>query len=97
ESIRDACAIFRNVFDLELDRVSDLWQLLIDSRTIDESDDVGGEVEHLLERARSDVEYQRQRAGNSLEVPDVADGRGKLNVTHALAPHFGAGDFDTAA
>ena len=32
-----------------------------------------------------------------LEIPDVADGRGQLDVAHALAADLGAGDLDAAA
>src|SRR5207244_3945430 len=38
-----------------------------------------------------------QPAWNALEVPDVRDGRGELDVTHALAPHLRARDLDAAA
>src|SRR5207247_9585719 len=36
------------------------------------------------------------RAG-AAQIPDVDDGRGQLDVAHALAPHLLAGDLDAAA
>ena len=60
-------------------------------------DDVGGEVDDLLELARRHVEQDADARGHALEIPNVADGRGELDVAHALAAHFGARDLDAAA
>ena len=35
-------------------------------------------------------------ARKPLKEPNVGAGRGQLDVAHALAPHFGEGDFDAA-
>ena len=59
--------------------------------------DVRGEVDHLLELARRHVEQNADAARNAFEIPNVADGRGELDVAHALAAHFRAGDLDAAA
>ena len=59
-------------------------------------DDVLGEVEDALQVARADVEEDAEAAGRALEVPDVADGAGQLDVAHALAAHLGARDLDAA-
>ena len=58
--------------------------------------DVAGEVQDLLQRPGADVEQRAHAAGDALEVPDVAHGRGQFNVAHALAAHLGAGDFHAA-
>ena len=55
-----------------------------------------GEIQHLLQRAGADVQQHTHAAGDSLEVPDMADGRGQLNMAHALAAHLGAGDLHAA-
>ena len=59
--------------------------------------DVRGEVDDLLEVLRRQVEQVAQPARDALEVPDVGDGRGQLDVAHPLAPHLGAGHLDAAA
>src|SRR5262249_25868527 len=64
---------------------------------VDRRDDRSGEVEHLLELARSDVEQVPDPARNALEEPDVRDRRGEVDVTHALAAHLLARHLDAAA
>src|SRR5213076_853292 len=66
--------------------------LLVDAR-----DDGRGEVEHLLELPRSDVEQVADAARDTLEEPDVRDRRGQVDVAHALAADLLAGHFDAAA
>ena len=63
---------------------------------VDPGDDVLREVEDALEVARADVEQDAEPAGRALEVPDVADRAGQLDVTHALASDLGARDLDAA-
>ena len=60
-------------------------------------DHVRGEVDDLLQVLRRQVEQVAEPAGHALEVPDVRDRRGQLDVAHPLAPHLGAGDLDAAA
>ena len=60
-------------------------------------DDIGGEVQHLLQNTGADVQQQTHAGGDALEIPDVADGGGQLDVTHALAAHLGTGDLHAAA
>ena len=55
-----------------------------------------GEIQHLLQRAGADVQKHAHAAGDALEIPDMADWRGQLNVAHALAAHLGAGDLHAA-
>ena len=60
-------------------------------------DDVVRVVDDLLEITQRDVEQVAHRARQRLEEPDVRDGHGELDVTHALAPHLAQGHFDAAA
>src|SRR5262245_7233319 len=59
-------------------------------------DDVVRVVDHLLEVTERDIEQVPHRAGQCLEEPDVRDGNGELDVTHALATHLAQGHFDAA-
>src|SRR4029079_442272 len=43
------------------------------------------------------VEQVADAARDALEEPDVRDGRGQVDVTHALAAHLLAGHLDAAA
>ena len=56
-----------------------------------------GEVDDLLEALRRDVEQVAEPARDALEVPDVRDGRGELDVAHALATDLRARDLDATA
>src|SRR3954453_17717758 len=60
-------------------------------------DDQGREVQDLLELLGSHVEQVADPRRNALEEPDVRDGRGKVDVTHALATHLRARDLDATA
>ena len=81
---------------LDLDRLADVGQGLLDLLLVDVDDDVRGEVDDLLEKLRRDVEHEREGRGDALEVPDVAHGGRELDVAHALAPDARAGDLDEA-
>ena len=59
-------------------------------------DDVVGVIDDLLEITQRDVEEIAHRARQRLEEPDVGDGNGELDVTHALAAHLAQGHFDAA-
>ena len=63
---------------------------------VDVGDDVEREVEDPLEVAGADVEQDAEAARRALEVPDVADGAGQLDVAHPLAADLGARDLDAA-
>src|SRR5438445_667402 len=54
------------------------------------------EVEDLLQLAQRHVEELADAAGQPLEEPHVADRRGQLDVTHALAAHARARHLDAA-
>jgi hypothetical protein len=60
-------------------------------------DHVRREVNDLLEVLGSQVEQVAQPARDALEVPDVGDGSGQLDVAHPLTTHLGAGDLHAAA
>ncbi len=64
---------------------------------VDRRDHVCREVNDLLEVLRSEVEQVAQPARDTLEVPNVGDGRGELDVAHPLTPDLGPGDFDATA
>src|SRR5262249_49761035 len=57
-------------------------------------DDVQGEIQDPLEVAGADVEKDPQPARRALEVPDVADRAGELDVAHPLTTDLAAGDLD---
>src|SRR5581483_178654 len=82
---------------LGLDLVLEVVQILLARLRVDVRHDRRREVEDLLELARRDVEEVADPARNALEEPDVRDGRGKVDVTHALATHLLAGHLDAAA
>ena len=63
---------------------------------VDVGDDVQGEVQDPLEVARADVEQDPEPARRALEVPDVADRAGQLDVAHPLTTDLGARDLDAA-
>src|SRR4051794_8002947 len=59
--------------------------------------DVVRVVDDLLEITQGEVDKVSHRTRQSLEEPDVRDGYGELDVTHALATDAAQGDFDAAA
>ena len=63
---------------------------------IDFRDDELGKIENLLQFTRRDIQQQRQPAGCSFEVPDMANRRRQLDVPHALTPHLRAGHLNAA-
>src|SRR5690348_4970757 len=60
-------------------------------------DDVVRVVDDLLEITESDVEKVAHRTRQRLEEPDVRNGYGELDVTHALAAHLRQRHLDAAA
>src|SRR5262249_13332491 len=80
-----------------LDLAFEVVQVLLALRDVDRRHDRSGEVEDLLELARSDVEQVADAARDALEEPDVRDGSGEVDVPHALAAHLLARHFDAAA
>ena len=76
---------------------SSCGEVLVTALVVDPRDDVRGEVDDLLEALRRDVEQVAETARDTLEVPDVRDRRGQLDVAHALAAHLRARDLDATA
>ena len=60
-------------------------------------DDIVGEIQHLLQDARANVQQQPHPGGNALEVPDMADGSCQLDVAHPLPADLGTSDLHAAA
>ena len=90
-------AVDVDALELGLDLVLEVVQVLRARLDVDVRDDRGGEVEDLLELARGDVEQVADAARHALEEPDVRDGRGQVDVAHALAAHLLARHLDAAA
>ncbi len=79
-------------------------QLVVATVVVDPGDEVGGEVDDLLELLGLQLlaglgahEQVGQPRTGAAEVPDVHDGSGQLDVAHALAPDLRTGDLDAAA
>src|SRR6185312_241712 len=64
---------------------------------VDRGDHIRGEVDDLLKVLGRQVEQVAQPARHTLEVPDVRDRRGQLDVAHALTADLGPGHLDAAA
>ncbi len=82
-----------DLVDLLLERVDVLRARLV----VHPRDDRRGEVQDLLEFLGRHVQQVADAAGHALEEPDVADGRGEVDVAHALAANLRARDLHAAA
>ena len=71
-------------------------KLVVTHLGVDGGDHIGREVDDLLEIFRGQVQQVAQPGRHALEVPDVRDGCGQLDVAHPFAAHLGAGDLDAA-
>ena len=72
-------------------------QVALPGLVVHVGDHVRGEVDDLLQVLRREVEQVAETARHTLEVPDVRDRRGQLDVAHPLTAHLGASDLDAAA
>src|SRR5262249_47355657 len=90
-------ALLLDVGDLGADVALELGKVLLAALVIHPRDDVRREVDDLLEALGRDVEEVAEPARDTLEVPDVRDGSGQLDVAHPLAAHLLAGHLDTTA
>src|SRR5690606_30153626 len=90
-------ALALDVLLLEVHLVLEAGQVLVAPVLVHLGDHVRREVDDLLEVLRGDVEEVAQARGDALEVPDVGDGGGELDVAHPLTAHLGARDLDTTA
>ena len=82
----------------------EVGQVLVALGLVDPGDQVGGEVDDLLQLLGLQLltglgahEQVGQPAPGAAEVPDVDDRGGQLDVAHPLAPDLGPGDLDAAA
>ena len=82
----------------------EVGQVLVALLLVDPGDQVGGEVDDLLQLLGLQLltglgahEQVGQPAAGAPQVPDVHDRGGQLDVAHALAADLGAGDLDAAA
>src|SRR6185312_12970460 len=82
---------------LGLDLVGDAGQVLVPALVVDPRDHVGREVDDPLEVLGRQVQQVAQAGRNALEVPDVGDRSGELDVAHPVAPDLGPRDLDAAA
>ena len=82
---------------LQADLALEVGEVLVAGVLVDAGDHVRREVDDLLEVLRRQVEQVAEPARHTLEVPDVRDGRGELDVAHPLTTHLGAGHLDAAA
>ena len=53
-------------------------------------------IEHALQGVGRQVQHQPDAAGAALEEPDMRNGHGQLDMTHALPAHARDGDLDAA-
>ena len=83
--------------DLEAELVLEAGHVGVTAVLVDVDHHVGGEVDDLLEVLRRHVEQVAEARGHALEVPDVRDGGGELDVAHPLTADRGLGDLDAAA
>ena len=72
-------------------------QVAVPRVLVDVRDHVRREVDDLLEVLRGEVEQVAEPARDTLEVPDVGDRGGELDVAHPLTADLGAGHLDAAA
>jgi len=63
---------------------------------IDIRDHILRKVQDTLQVARADVEQQTEPARHALDIPDVADRTGQLDMSHALATNAAVGHLDAA-
>src|SRR5262249_37937859 len=59
-------------------------------------DHVRGEVDDLFQVLGRQVEQVAETAGNALEIPDMRNGSGELDVAHPLTPDLRPRDLDPA-
>ncbi|SKO68087.1 Uncharacterised protein [Mycobacteroides abscessus subsp. bolletii] len=72
-------------------------ELVVTQLVVDGGDDVSGEVDDLFQILRRQVEQVSETRRNTLEIPDVRDRGGQLDVAHPLTAHLGASHLDAAA
>ncbi len=94
-------ALLLDVRDLLGHLVLERRQVLVALLLVDPGDEVGGEVDDLLELLGLELlaglgahEQVRQPRTGAAQVPDVHDRRRQLDVAHAVSPDLGPRDLD---
>ena len=82
---------------LQADLALERGQVAVTGVLVDRGDHVRREVDDLLEVLRGEVEQVAEPRRDTLEVPDVGDRGGELDVAHPLTADLGAGHLDAAA
>ncbi len=90
-------ALLLDPLALHAELVLQRGQVVVAQLGVHRGDDVGGEVDDLLEILRRQVEQVPEPAGHTLEVPDVRHRGRELDVAHPLTPDLGAGDLHATA
>ena len=90
-------ALVLGALALDLHLVLEGGQVVVAQLGVHRGDHVRREVDDLFQVLRGQVEQVAQPARHALEVPDVRDRRGQLDVAHALTAHLGPGHLDAAA
>src|SRR5205085_4804164 len=98
EALRNGLvALLLDLVLLRLQVRLDLGQVLVPAVGVNARDDVRGEVDDLLQVLGSEVEQVPQARRDALEVPDVRDRSGQLDVAHAIATDLRPRDLDATA
>src|SRR5205814_9530311 len=85
-------------FLLQVEELVLVEKLILDDVLLARIDDyVVRVVDDLFEITQRQIDQVAHWRGQGLEEPDVRDGYGELDVTHALATDTAQGDFDAAA
>ena len=79
---------------LNLEFSAQIHEVLVATLFVDFGDHVCGEVNDLFEVLRSEVQHVTEARGHALEVPDVGDRCGQVDVAHALTANLRARDLD---
>ena len=74
-----------------------IGEVLVAAVLVHPRNHVGGEVNHLFEVLRCEVQEVPESRGYAFEVPDMGNRRGQLDVAHALAAHRRAGNLYAAS
>src|SRR5690606_21002659 len=90
-------ALGLDVLALHADLALERRHVVVPQLRVHRGDHVRREVDDLLEVLRGQVQQVAEPRGNTLEVPDVRDRGGQLDVAHPLTAHLGTRDLDTTA
>jgi hypothetical protein len=89
---QERIALFFRLLDFLAEFFFEFRNLTVASFIVHINNHVSGEINNLLEVFRCHIQQVAQAARNTLEIPDVGNRCGQLNVTHALTTNGGLGD-----